>query len=156
MGRRSPPAVLLLLGLLAACTASPEQALTTAERSEIEQMLFEWEEQWLQTTFSRDASHLERILADDLVYTIEDGTTIGKQEMIASWVDEPNTYTTWVIDDVEAHWFSDEVVLVIGGDTNEGTDPDGNEIGASGRFTNVFIERDGIWQMAIGHYTPTG
>ena len=75
--------------------------------------------------------------------------------MIESWIDDPNTYTSWVIDDVAAHWYGHDVVLVIGGDTNQGTDPDGNMISESGRFTNVFIERDGMWWMAIGHYTPT-
>ncbi len=91
-----------------------------------------------------------------MVYTVEDGTSIGKAEMITSWVDDPNTYTSWVIDDVEAHWFSDDVVLVLGGDSSEGTDPEGNAVSASGRFTNVFMNRDGRWQMVIGHYTPTG
>ena len=89
------------------------------------------------------------------MYTVGDGTVIGKQEMIESWIDDPNTYTSWVIDDVAAHWYGHDVVLVIGGDTNQGTDPDGNMISESGRFTNVFIERDGMWWMAIGHYTPT-
>ena len=151
-----PSTVWLLLVVTGACAAPPsDQPRSDAEKAQVEEMLFGLEAEWNQTALSRDPSALERILADDLVYTLDDGTVIGKQEMIDSWVDNPNTITATALDDLEAHWYSDNVVLVIGGGSDEGTDPDGNQIASSGRFTNVFIERDGVWQCIIGHYTVT-
>ena len=147
--------VWLPLVVASACAAPSEQARSSAERAEIEEMLFALEDEWNQTALSRDPTALDRILADDLVYTLDDGTVIGKQEMIDSWVDDPNTITATSLEDLEAHWYGDNVVLVIGGGGEEGTDPDGNEISSSGRFTNVFVERDGVWQCIIGHYTVT-
>ncbi len=154
---RSPLRSLVWLPLVAAgaCAAPSQQARSFAEKADIEEMLFAFEAEWNQTALSRDPSALERILADDLVYTLDDGTVIGKQEMIDSWVDDPNTITATALSGLEAHWYSDNVVLVIGGGSDEGTDADGNSIASTGRFTNVFIERDGVWQCAIGHYTVT-
>jgi len=90
-------------------------------------MLFDWEEQWVQTAFSQDAAHVERNLADDLRYVTGDGSVIGKQAMIDSWIVDPNDYTSWVIDTVEAHGCGDDLVTVIGSDTNRGADSEGNE-----------------------------
>lgn len=146
----------LLLVVTAACAAPPSaQPRSDAEKAQIEEMLFGFEDEWNQTALSRDPSALERILADDLVYTLDDGTVIGKQEMIDSWVDDPNTITSTGLVDLEAHWYGDDVVLVVGGGSDEGTYPDGNEFASSGRFTNVFVERDGVWQCIIGHFTET-
>ena len=73
--------------------------------------------------------------------------------MIENFANDPITYQSIEVSDMSAHWYGDDVVLVIGGATDTGTDADGNTIQSTGRWTNVFMERDGGWQCVIGHFT---
>ncbi len=152
--------VALIVVLLAGCApAAPEtaaveeQGLTDQERQAVEEMLFQYEHDWVEVNFSRDPAALNRILADDLVYTLDTGEVTGKEGIIDLFVNDPNTYETIDLTDLQAHWYADNVVLVTGADNSTGTDADGNAIAPAGRFTNVFMERDGRWQCVVGHYT---
>ena len=158
---RSLSAVSIVV-LLAACApaaqepaATEEQGLTDQERQVIEEMLFQYENDWMEVNLSKDRAALDRILADDLVYTLDTGEVVGKEGIIDLFLNNPVTYTAVDLPDLEAHWYADNVVLIVGGDTTTGTDAEGNSVATAGRFTNVFVERDGEWQCVVGHYTYT-
>ena len=148
--------VVLLAGCAPAATepaAGEEQGLTDQDRQAVEETLFQYEHEWGETGFSRDRAALDRFLADDLVYTLDTGEVVGKEAMIDLAVNDPNVYETIDLTDLEAHWYADNVVLVTGANSSTGTDAEGNAITPAGRFTNVFMERDGQWQIVVGHYT---
>ncbi len=133
--------------------ATQEQGLADQDRQAVEEMLFQYEDDWVQVNFSKDRAALDRILADDLVYTLDTGEVVGKEGIIDLFLNNPVTYSTHDLTGLEAHWYADNVVLIVGGDNSTGTDADGNPVAPAGRFTNVFMERDGQWQCVVGHYT---
>ena len=152
--------LLSLVALVAACAPAAEQPAAVIdaprsdqERAEIEERLFQLENEWMDVHFSGDTSALDRILADDLVYTLHTGEVVGKERYIELSANDPLTWESMDVTDMSAHWYGDDVVLVIGGSTNKVRDAEGNEVHSSGRFTNVFVERDGQWQCVIGHLT---
>ena len=160
---RSPACSATLISfviLVTACAPAGEQPAPTAqearsdqEQAEIEEMLFQMENDWMEAHFSRDPSAPERILADDLVYTLATGEVVGKQRYIELYLNNPLIYDSMDLTSIEAHWYGDDVVLVVGGTDVTSHDAEGNVFQYSGVFTNVFVERDGRWQCAIGHLT---
>jgi len=148
----------LAVVLAAACgpavdeTVPPPDVLSQADRDQVEQMLLGWEQEWVDAYLTGDLSALERILADDFIYTIDDGTVQDKASFIALGADDPISYTRYDLGEMSVRWYAD-VVVITGTASSVGTDADGDTVSGAGVWTNVFVQRDGQWQCVVGHST---
>lgn len=149
----------LVFGLvgLAACTPGGDSggaAMTDADRAFIEEQLFQMEYDWVGAYESSDLSALDRIFAEDFIYTVNDGTLYGKEAFIALGEEDPIVYDSVRIEAMETRWYASTAV-VTGIGVSYWTDEDGEIQRDAGQFTNVFVERDGRWQVVVGHSSPT-
>ena len=139
-------------GLIALAGCGPG-AMTDADRATIEDQLIQMGNDWSRAYESSDLSALDRIFADDFIYSVNDGTLYGKEAFISLAEEDPIVYDSVRIEDREIRWYGNTAV-VTGVGANFWTDGDGAVQRDAGRFTNVFVERDGQWQVVVGHSSP--
>ena len=148
---------LMALIFLAGCTAQPDvasqgaTALSADDRAEAAETLVAWESEWAAAFVSKDFGVLDRILAPDFIYTLDTGDVVEKGAFIESARNDPDTFTRFDLSDMEARWYSDDVVVITGASSTEVRDVEGNVVRGNARWTNVFLQRDGQWQCAVGH-----
>jgi hypothetical protein len=143
--------------LVVACSPAADQVspapLTVEEKTEIEAMLLGLENEWGEAYRTGDLSVFERIFAPDFIYTIN-GELHDKASFIALGANV--AYTTFETGDMAIRWYADNVVVITGTDAWVGTDAEGNEVSGADYWTNVFVERDGEWQVVVGHASERG
>jgi ketosteroid isomerase-like protein len=123
--------------------------LTAADRAALEEVLFQMESDWVAAYASRDFGVFDRMFADDFIYTTNDGVLYDKASFIALAQRETTVYDSTNLEDMEIRWYGNTPVI-----TGVGADyltQDGIVIRAAGRFTNVFAQRAGQWQVIVGH-----
>ena len=126
--------------------------MTDADRASIRDQLYQMEYDWVGAYESGDPSALDRIFADDFIYTVNDGTLYEKSEFIALGEQNPIEYDSVRIESMETRWYGSTAV-VTGIGVNYWTEDRVVQRDA-GQFTNVFVERDGRWQVVVGHSSP--
>ena len=147
--------LLLALGLVGvtACAPSAEggaAVMTDADRATIEEQLYEMEYEWVGANQSGDGSVLDRLFAEDFIYTIDDGTLYLKDAFIELAERDAGSVDSIRIQDMETRWYAGTAV-VTGVGVDYWTDESGTDQRAAFQFTNVFVERDGNWQVVVGH-----
>ena len=99
---------------------------------------------------TRDRKTLEELWADDYLYTHSNGVMMNKAQDIADTMSGDMTWTAARLDDLKVRVYGD-VGIVTGRLTMEGR----AKRYASGarRFTDIFVKRDGRWQLVGGQTT---
>lgn len=111
--------------------------------------LTELEKEWTEANFSADKKALARILADDYVATLADGTIQGKGDYLRD-IKPDDTVKDWKFLDLKLTLKGDRATLT--GRmrmTVEGKDED-----VVVRFTDKFVWRDGRWQAVSSEVSP--
>lgn len=122
--------VYLLAALTPALAVAQEMRPDTRSTSGPEAELMALEEQWAEALRQGDAATLERVLADDLVYTGVDGVRRSKPDEIAMVKSGRVQVETFTSEPMQVKVFGD-VAVVIGGHTEKSTF-DGED--SSGRY----------------------
>ena len=166
MTRKIAFAILLLTLTSTACQPTEDSAesssgvgtsgaaMTDADRAMIEERLIQMGDDWSGAYESGDLSALDRIFADDFIYTVNDGTLYEKEAFIALDEQDPIDYDSTRIEEREIRWYGSTAV-VTGVGVSYWTDENGAVQRDAGRFTNVFVEREGRWQVVVGHSSAT-
>jgi ketosteroid isomerase-like protein len=128
--------------------------MTDPDRAAMEGQLIQIEHDWTGAYESGDLSALHRIFAEDFIYTVNDGTLYDKAGFIALAEEYPIDADSVRVEDYEIRWYGSTPV-VTGVGVTFWTDEDGVIQRDASRFTNVFVERDGQWQVVVGHSSPT-
>jgi ketosteroid isomerase-like protein len=97
-----------------------------------------------EATRTKDHAALERIYADDYYCVHSNGAAMNKAAELAKNMSKKNAWTDFVLDDVVVRVFGD-VGILTGRLTLKGV-AKGFKPGAR-RFTDIFIRRDGRWQL---------
>ena len=97
-----------------------------------------------------DADALDRLRADDIVFTTADGRALEKAEMQGAQGDL--VLPMYVHDDVRVRVYGDAAVAT-GRIRSEGTFR-GQPRGGRTRFRRVFVRRGGRWQLVANQLTP--
>ena len=108
---------------------------------------------WGKAPITKNTDHLKKILADDFAYIIPDGTVYNKKaflDLFQTTVDT-NTQTIVAITTFNVRVYGANFAVATGTDHFTGTDKDGKAFSNKGRFTNVWVRRDGRWQVVAGH-----
>lgn len=115
-----------------------------------EQTVAALEDEWLAAEVKQDEPTLRRVIGDRYTVNRSNGTTYGKEQYIADILSE---------DAMSSAWITERTVLVDGdtavtfGTVNvvdppvDGKDPPPR----SGRYTLVYVKRDGQWQALAFH-----
>ena len=99
----------------------------------------------------KDIATLNALLADDLVYTHSSARLDTKKSLIGSMESGTTVYTAIVPSDVKAQDCGDAVVLT--GAARIHVTSNGNPINFGVRFTDVYVNRSGQWQMVAWQST---
>ena len=114
------------------------------------QILVELEKQWCEAYKNRDSAALDNILADDFIFTDEDGRTYDKARYIEA--------VTQIIK-VESYSLNDLTTRasassgVVAGRWSGKLTIDGKDGSGSFRFTDTFVKRQGRWQALASQDT---
>jgi uncharacterized protein YdeI (BOF family) len=99
----------------------------------------------------RDKAFFERIEADEFIFTDSSGGITTRTEDVAS-LDKPAGDTklvSYVVDDMKVRVYG-RTAIVIGRVTSTYKRQD-KELVSQTRFTDVFVKRNGRWQLVAGH-----
>jgi uncharacterized protein (TIGR02246 family) len=126
--------VLLTPSFLAAQNADDREVARTEERR-------------FQAMVERDFAALDRLLGDDLHYIHSDGSTDTKASFIAALREGTRSYPRITIDDLMVRVYHGNTAVLTGECTYHRTGPDGQPNNLRLLYTNVYVKRDGRWEM---------
>jgi ketosteroid isomerase-like protein len=140
---------LLVLGmassLLFAQTATP-----SGSPEQIREDLVRIEREIGRANLECDFKYFDRIEADDFVFTDASGSLSTKKEDLAGEKDCRKFAGSYDLDQTEVRLYGNTAV-VTSRVTIAGTGRDGKPVNRRSRFTDVFVWRDGRWQIVAGH-----
>ena len=136
--------VVALLGLLASSRARAQAT------SAVEQEIIKLEQTVTNAQFKKDRAALERLLADDYLYTHSNGSVLNKAQEIAESMSSDVQWTDSKFADLKVRVFGDVAVLT-GRQTIQGTAK--GYVPGPRRITDIFVKRSGHWQWAGGQAT---
>lgn len=115
------------------------------------QMIIELDKKRMTATVQKDVATLNELLSDDLVYTHSSARQDTKQSLIDAMVSGKTVYTGLVPSEVKAQDCGDAVVLT--GVARISVNSNGNAINFGVRFTDVYANKGGRWQMVTWQST---
>ena len=98
----------------------------------------------------KDRATIERLMADDYVYTHSNGTVLTKAQEIAEIMSPDYKWTASTFDDLKVRLYGDAAV-VTGVQTLVGSAK--GYVGGRRRVTEVWVRRGGHWQSVGGQST---
>jgi ketosteroid isomerase-like protein len=98
----------------------------------------------------KDRATMERLYADDYMYIHSNGTVANKTQDIAESLSPDQAWTAHKSDDLKARTYGD-VAVVTGLSTLTGSAK--GYVSGARRFTEVWVRRNGGWQMVGGQST---
>src|SRR5919109_2490391 len=101
----------------------------------------------------KDIATLNALLSDDLVYTHSSARLDTKQSLIGAMESGRTVYTAVVPSDVKAQDCGDTVILT--GNARISVNSGGNAMNFGVRFTDVWANKGGQWQMVAWQSTRT-
>lgn len=148
---RSLPALVLAACLSASIPLSAQPA-APAPAAAVVARIRSLEESRFAAMLSRDVAALRRILADDLTYTHSSGQLESKEQFLDSIASGAFQYLAILPEGaLDVRVYGDTAVV-----TGKGTfrvKAGGEERSLKLRFTDVYISRDGVWQMVAWQST---
>jgi ketosteroid isomerase-like protein len=117
------------------------------------QTVIELDKQRMEAMAKKDIATLNALISDDLVYTHSTARLDTKQSLIGNMESGSTVYTSVVPSDVKAQDLGDTVVLT--GSCRIGVMSQGRPNSFGVRFTDVWANKAGKWQMVAWQSTRT-
>ncbi len=139
-------------------TKPADTVAPSTQAGSVEQELLKLERDWLDAYTKRDVAAMERIEADDFMITFTDGAMKTKADEIASLKGPApaGTPPIFMTADTKVRVYGDTAVLtgkvMIKGTYGEGSKK-GEEYNLQYRYTDVYVKRNGRWQVVAAHLT---
>jgi ketosteroid isomerase-like protein len=99
----------------------------------------------------KDVATLRELISDDLVYTHSSARLDTKESLIGAMESGRTVYSAVVPSDVKAQDYGDTVVLT--GTARISVNSGGNAMNFGVRFTDVYVNKGGSWQMVAWQST---
>ena len=115
------------------------------------QKIIELDRQRMEAMGKKDIATLDALLSDDLIYTHSSARLDTKKSLIGAMESGSTVYRSVVPSDVKAQDLGSAVVLT--GAARISVTSNGNDINFGVRFTDVYVNRDGQWQMVAWQST---
>lgn len=149
--RRFLSAILILLTVFIVAAVAQTKAGQADKKSKVEAELMQLERDIGDANIKRDKAFFERIEAEEFIFTDSSGGLTNKAQDVASLDSPPGAFklVSYVPDEMTVHVYGDTAV-VTGRVTTEGRNAD-RAVTSRSRFTDVFVKRQGRWQIVAGH-----
>lgn len=131
--------IAVILVLLSSISVATAQSRTTADE------ILKLDVSRFAAMTRGDLGELRRILADDLTYTHSTGVTETKQEFLSALESGSIKYVSIESDDAKARVYG--TVVVVNGRARVKVNSRGQEQSFSIRYIDVYVRRNGKWQM---------
>ncbi|HLA96266.1 MAG TPA: nuclear transport factor 2 family protein [Pyrinomonadaceae bacterium] len=131
--------------------ATSDFGQTTGKIGKAEAELMQLERDIGQANIRRDKAFFQRIEADEFIFTDSGGGITTKAEDVAS-LDKPAgafNLVSYDVDEMKVTIYG-KTAVVTGRTTTKSVSKE-REITNRSRFTDVFVKRDGRWQLVVGH-----
>ena len=115
------------------------------------QKIIELDKKRMDAMSQKDMATLNALLSDNLVYTHSSARLDTKQSLIGAMESGTTVYRSVEPSDVKAQDLGDAVVLT--GAARISVTSNGNDINFGVRFTDVYVNRGGQWQMVAWQST---
>ena len=139
-------AAFVLFGILSPATA---QTKAGAPHSDAEQTLRRIEQEIVQSLLKRDPSANQRYLAEDVVLTDPEGVVSDKKTAITDVTSADLKLESSSISDMKVRVYGDTAVVTYR--TTDRGSYRGKRIDGQHRWTDVFVKRNGNWQVVASH-----
>jgi len=121
------------------------------DRKLMEQEVLKAGQEYAQMIKNMDAASVERILADEYVYTNEKGKVLNKTENLAGYKTNPLKFETFEISDQKVRVIGNGAAVETGTVRFKGTNKDNKPFDGSERYTTTWVWRGGRWQAVADH-----
>jgi len=132
-------------------TGPTQSAVSAGEAEKITEVLTKLSIPWGKASLTKDTDHLKRIWADDFSYIGADGVVSDKEANLAVYEDDTNTYTSAANTAFNVRVYSKNFAVTDGDNYVVGKDKDGKPFSKKWRFSNVWVRKNGKWQVVAGH-----
>jgi len=122
---------------------SNQPAPGSTASGEDEQALYQLERDWAAANLTKDTGVVEKLLADDFMSNFN-GRTQNKKQLLAEMKNNPAKIESSANSDMKAMVFGD--TAVVHGTYIEKSTTNGKDSSQQGRYTEVYVKRDGRWQ----------
>ena len=136
----------LVASLLTGC-GSPKSAVKSDPATALRQL----DQERIQAQISADAAALDRLYAEDFIGIGPSGAVRTKAQVIADFTSGSLRFQSITTDDVQWRVYGNTAVET-GRSTMIGQDR-GKAVPRDNRFTRVWVQRQGRWQLVANHYS---
>jgi len=143
--------LLIKLHRVSKSARTTQSSVSAGEAEKIKEEITQLTKQWSIVHTTKDWDFLKRIWADDFSYTMPDGIVFDKKSGLADMKEESETLTSASCVAFKAHVYSKNLVIGNGDHHEAGKDKDGKPFSRKFRFTNVWVRKNGKWQVVRGH-----
>jgi ketosteroid isomerase-like protein len=143
--------MLVFVGILGALCCSVFPQSKGRPSSDAEQTVMGIERELLKAVLKGDASANERYLADTYVFTGPDGTVENKAQAIADLKSGDLKLQSASLDGAKVQVYGDTAVVTYS--SNDKGTYKGKDISGKTRWTDVFVNRNGRWQLVASQGT---
>jgi hypothetical protein len=102
------------------------------------------EKEW-ESSFNNPAV-IEKSVADDFVGTSPAGQLVTKKDLLREAKENPNPPPQTITHDMDVHFQGEDLAVVTGEATQVSKNASGKVIEHSFRFTDTWVQRDGVWR----------
>ena len=120
------------------------------DRKLMEQQVLKMGQEYVKMIKNQDATAIERILADEYLYTNEEGKVKNKAEDLASYKNSDVKFELFEISDQKVRVIGNSAAIETGTVRFKGTGK-GKPFDGSERYTTTWVWRGGRWQIAADH-----
>ena len=121
------------------------------DRKAMEQQILKTGQEYAEMIKRRDATAVERLLADEYVFTDENGKVKNKAEDLANYKTNPVKFDLFEVSDQKVRVVGNNAAVETGTVRFKGSGKDGKSFDGSGRYTTTWVWRDMRWQIVADH-----
>lgn len=118
----------------------------------VERSVTQIEQELVKALIAGDASIFERYLADTYIFTAPDGMVSNKAQTIADIKSGDLKFQSSKLNDMKVQAYGDTAIATYG--STDQSSYKGKDISGHFRWTDVFVKRNGRWQIVAGHGAP--
>ena len=138
--------------LMCAVEAQPAGQNDANSVEEIKKEVLKFEDERNAAILKHDTATLDRMYADEITWTMSNGDLLNKSQVLANIGSGNQLLSSISHHDRTLHVYGDTVVLTASSSSQERYR--GKEITVPRRFTNVYVKRNGQWQLIVHTVTP--
>jgi hypothetical protein len=141
--------VLLLITMVAAPAAAQSNRKAISPAQKVERELIELERQLSEALARQDASVLDRLWSETLIFTFPNGHISNKAQRLAAQKPyaDPNQLTNRN-EEVKVHLYGNSAVVTV---RSRWVDKAGTQQGDPYQATHVWVKQQGRWQLVAAH-----